>query len=203
MKRFLFLSILIIPVLLFAQDKNTGNTSEKKVFPVQSIDTDLFKVYNLSFNKMVPGYAGEVMEVEFQIKNLVEEPIELYIFIVASYEKHYKTTSSFESPSLDDPLKIKNIKVFPDDLTNFEYTEKDKSGKEKKVYIKYPKNIKAGVNAETGKPYMLDEDITFRTKFLSQYARKYYYFNEAIILIFDTNEELLYRQVFRLREKKR
>ena len=203
MKRFLSLLILIIPVLLYSQDKAAENTSGKKLFPVQAVKTDLFKIYNLSFNKTIPGYAGEVLEVEFQIKNLIELPHELYIFVIATYEKSYQTDSSFQSPSLDDPAQIKNIKVFPDDLSNFEYTEKDKSGNEKKLYIKYPKNIKAGVDPSTGKPYMLDENITFRTKFLSKYARKYYYFNEIAILIFDNKEELIYREVFKVKEKKR
>jgi len=203
MKRFLSLLILIIPVLLFSQDKTTQTPSGKKLFPVQAVSTKLFKLYNLSFNKMVPGYAGEVLEVEFQLKNLIEEPINLYIFVIATYEKSYKTDSSFQSPSLDDPAQIKNIKVFPDDITNFEYTEKDEAGNDKKVYIKYPKNVKAGVDPSTGKLYTLDEDITFRTNFLSKYARKYYYFNEITILIFDDKEELLYREVFTVKEKKR
>jgi hypothetical protein len=50
---------------------------------------------------------------------------------------------------------------------------------------------------------MLDDNITFRTKFLSKYARKYYYFNEISILIFDNKEELIYREVFKVKEKKR
>lgn len=203
MKRFLSLLILIIPVLLFSQEKAVQNTSEKKLFPVQAVGTNLFKIYNMSFNKMVPGYAGEVLEVEFQVKNMIEVPLELYIFVIATYENEFKTKSSFENPSLDEPLEIKNIKVFPDDLSNFEYTEKDKDGNDKTVFIKYPKNIKAGVDPATGKPYILDEDITFRTKFLSKYARKYYYFNEITILVFDNKEELLYRQLFKVKEKKR
>lgn len=201
MKRFLSLLIILIPVLLFSQETQT--LSGKKIFPVLAVKTDLFKVYNMSFNKTIPGYEGEVLEVEFQIKNLIEMPHELYIFVIATYEKSYKTDSSFQSPSLDDPAQIKNIKVFPDDLTNFEYTEKDQAGNEKKIYIKYPKNIKAGVDPSTGKPYMLDENITFRAKFLSKYARKYYYFNEISILIFDNKEELIYREVFKVKEKKR
>ena len=152
---------------------------------------------------MIPGYAGEVLEVEFQLRNMIEMPHELYIFVIATYEKSYKTDSSFQSPSLDDTNQIKNIKVFPDDLSNFEYSEKDQAGNDKKVYIKYPKNIKAGVNPETRKPYLLDENITFRTKFLSKYARRYYYFNEIAILIFDDKEELIYREVFKVKEKKR
>mgnify|MGYP000925467741 CR=1 FL=1 len=201
MKRFLSLLIILIPVLLFSQETQT--LSGKKIFPVLAVKTDLFKVYNMSFNKTIPGYEGEVLEVEFQIKNLIEMPHELYIFVIATYEKSYKTDSSFQSPSLDDLNQIKNIKVYPDDLSNFEYTEKDKSGNDIKVYIKHPKNIKAGVDPSTGKPYMLDDNITFRTKFLSKYARKYYYFNEISILIFDNKEELIYREVFKVKEKKR
>jgi len=203
MKRFLSLLILLIPMLLFSQEKSAENKSETKKLPVQSVNTTIFKIRNLDFNKIIPGYAGEELEVQFQLVNTMDVPIELYIFVIATYESQYKTKSSFESPSLDDKNLIKNIKVFPDDITNFEYAEKDSAGNEKKVYIKYPKNIKAGVDPATGKPYYLDEDLTFRTKFLSKYGRKYYYFNEVTILIFDTNEELLYRQMFKVKEKKR
>lgn len=203
MKRILTLLLLLIPLLLFAQEKGAENKSEKKQFPVQAVNTSIFKIRNLDFNKEIPGYAGEVLETQFQLINNMNTPIELYIFVIATYESQYKTKSSFESPSLDDKNLIKNIKVFPDDITNFEYAEKDTAGNEKKVYIKYPKNIKAGVDPATGKPYYLDEDLTFRTKFLSKYGRKYYYFNEVTILIFDTNEELLYRQMFKVKEKKR
>ncbi len=203
MKRFLFLLILIIPVLLYSQDKVSDNKSEKKPFPVQAYNTKLFQVNNISFNKTIPGYEGEVLEVEFQVKNQIKMDQELYIFVIATYESEYKTKSSFESPSLDDYERIKNISVYPDDLTNFEYNEKDSSGNEKKAYIRYPKNIKAGVDVSTGKPYLLDEDLTFRAKFLSKYSRKYYYFNEILILIFDSKEDLLYRQLFKVKEKKR
>lgn len=203
MKRFLSLLILIIPVLLFSQEKSGEDKSGKKPFPVLSYNTKLFEVYNMTFSKTVPGYAGEVLEVQFQIKNQIEAEQQLYIFVVATYESDYRTKSSFESPSLDDPSRIKNIKVFPDDLTNFQYTEKNKAGNEEQVYIKYPKNIKAGVNPATGKPYVLDEQLTFMTKFLSNYGRKYYFFNEILVLIFDEKEELLYRQLFKVKEQKR
>jgi hypothetical protein len=112
MKRFLSLLIILIPVLLFSQETQT--LSGKKIFPVLAVKTDLFKVYNMSFNKTIPGYEGEVLEVEFQIKNLIEMPHELYIFVIATYEKSYKTDSSFQSPSLDDLNQIKNIKVYPE-----------------------------------------------------------------------------------------
>ena len=177
MKRFLSLLIIIIPVLLFSQEKSAENKSEIKQYPVQAVGTKLFTIRNLDFNKMITSYEGEVLETQFQLVNQIDAPIELYIFVIATYESEYKTKSSFENPALEDNQLIKNIKVFPDDITNFEYTEKDKSGKEKKIYIKYPKNIKAGVNPATGKPYILDEDLTFRTKFISKYGRKYYYFN--------------------------
>ncbi|HPX91426.1 MAG TPA: hypothetical protein PKZ93_07925, partial [Spirochaetota bacterium] len=66
-----------------------------------------------------------------------------------------------------------------------------------------PKNIKAAVDPKTGKPYLLEESIIFRTKFLSQYRKNYYFFNEITVLIFDEGENLLYRQVFKVKEKKR
>lgn len=201
MKRILTLIIIMLfPVVVFSQEVSQ---QEKKVFPVQAVTTKLFTVKNISFNKLIPSSEGEVLEVEFEVENGINAPQNLYIFVIASYESSYKTKSSFESPSLEDPNEIKFIKAFPEDLSNFEYSQKDKSGAEKKVYIKYPKNIKAGVDPKTGKLYLLEESIIFRTKFLSQYRKNYYFFNEITVLIFDEGENLLYRQVFKVKEKKR
>ncbi|HOV07979.1 MAG TPA: hypothetical protein PK482_02575 [Spirochaetota bacterium] len=202
MKRILTLIIIMLfPVVGFSQGEQSQK--DKTIFPVQAVTTKLFTVKNISFNKLIPNSEGEVLEVEFEVENGINAPQNLYIFVIASYESSYKTKSSFESPSLEDPNEIKFIKAFPEDLSNFEYSQKDKSGAEKKVYIKYPKNIKAGVDPKTGKPYLLEESIIFRTKFLSQYRKNYYFFNEITVLIFDEGENLLYRQVFKVKEKKR
>lgn len=202
MKRF-FLLILTVLCYSFAFSQEAESQSQKKVFPVQAINTKLFTVKNISFNKLIPSSEGEVLEVEFEVENGINAKQNLYIFVIASYETKYKTKSSFESPSLDDLNEIKYIRAFPDDLSNFEYSEKDKNGNEKKTYIKYPKNIKAGIDPKTGKPYLLEDSIIFRTKFLSPYRKNYYFFNEITILIFDEGENLLYRQIFRVKEKKR
>ncbi|HPX90486.1 MAG TPA: hypothetical protein PKZ93_03115, partial [Spirochaetota bacterium] len=158
MKRILTLIIIMLfPVVGFSQGEQSQK--DKTIFPVQAVTTKLFTVKNISFNKLIPNSEGEVLEVEFEVENGINAPQNLYIFVIASYESSYKTKSSFESPSLEDPNEIKFIKAFPEDLSNFEYSQKDKSGAEKKVYIKYPKNIKAGVDPKTGKLYLLEESI--------------------------------------------
>lgn len=201
MKRILCLLLIIIPVFLFSQEKTTETGSEKKQFPVQAVKSDLFVLKNLSISKLVPNNDGEVLEVQFQLDNNINESMEFYIFIIATYEDKPRKTSSFESPSLEKDRTIKLIKTMPEDLSNFEYTEKDRTGNEKKLYIKYPKNVKAGVNPATGKPYTLgQEDLTVRASFLSKYQRVYYFYNEVAILIFDSKEQLVYNQFYKVKE---
>ena len=203
MKHLLISLFLITPVILFSQDKAADTKLDLKKQPILSISTELFKLKNLSFSRIQNDNSGEILETEFQIENLTDVSIDLYIFVIATYEKEYITKSSFEKPDLEDTALIKLIKVYPDDLANFEYTEKDSSGKEKKVYQKYPKNIKSGIDIKTGKPYTLSESLTFRSKHLSQYLRKYYFFNEITILIFDSDEKLLFRQNYTVKPVKR
>ncbi len=203
MKHLIITLFLIIPALLFSQDKSAGTTIDIKKEPVLSIFTDLFKLKNLSFAKEQPDNSGEVLETEFQLENLTNVSMDLYIFVIATHEKEYITKSSFERPDLDDKKLIKLIQVYPDDLSNYEYIVKDASGADKKIYQKYPKNIKAGINNITGKPYTLDDLLTFRSRILSKFLKNYYFFNQVTILIFDNEEKLLFRQSYAVKPIKR
>jgi len=199
MKRFVIIMFLLFPVLLFSQTAGNEGGVDFTSFPVQSVRSQYFTLKNLSFNKLVADIHGESVEVEFQIDNNIDMSQELYIFVIATYEKSYKTKSSFEDPRLDDPVAIKLFVPYPYDMANFEYMERDESGTEKKVMVKYPKDIKAGIDAETGKPYLLENTLTFRSRHLSKYGKKFHFFNEICILIFDKDEKLVYRQLYKLK----
>ena len=205
MKQFLISLFVIIPVVLFSQDKNSDDKLDIKKKPILSVASNVLSIKNLYFTKFQYDVGGEFLETVFQIENLTNAPLELYAFIIASYEKEYITKSSFESPELDDRILIKNIQTYPDDLTNFEYTETDEDGVEQKVYQKYPKNIKAGIDQDTGKPYVIEDIRIFRAKHFSQYAKKdYNFFNTITILLFNAeDEELIFSQNYMVRPVRR
>lgn len=203
MKHLIISLFLITPALLFSQEKISDSKIDLKKEPVLSIFTDLFKLKNLSFSRLQPDNTGEILETEFQLENLTNVSMDLYIFVIATYEKEYLTKSSFERPDLEDKNSVKLIQVYPDELSNYEYTVKDEAGVEKKVYQKYPKNIKAGIDKKTGKPYNLTDIITFRSRNFSKFMKQYYFFNQITILIFDSEEKLLFRQNYIVNPVKR
>jgi len=203
MKHFLISLFLIIPVFLFSQDKGISVKIDPKKIPVQSVRSELFKIIHLSISKLQPDNTGEVLETQFQIENQTNIPMDLYIFVIATYEKGYITKSSFEKPSLDDRDPIKFFVTYPDNVENYEYTEKKANGTEKKVYYKTPKNIRAGINKKTGKPYRLEDIITFSSRHFSKYRKNYFFFNQITILIFDTEEKLVFHQNYSLKPVKR
>lgn len=202
MKRLIVILFLLSPVMIFSQSTATEEKTDLTGFPVLSVRNESFNLINLSFNEFVSDIRGKTLEVEFQLESKLDFSQQYYIFIIATNEKSYQTTSSFESPSLDDPDEMKLIVPYPDDLTNFEYVEKDEKGADKKIYVKYPKNIKAGVDSITGQPYVLDDRLTFRSRHLSKYRKNFLYFNQVCILIFDSDEKLVYRQVYEVKAKK-
>jgi hypothetical protein len=163
----------------------------------------MFHVKDLSFTRLEYDAGGEFLETSFRIENLTNVPIELYIFVVATFEKGYIPYSSFESLELEDRNWTKNFKPFPDDLTNFEYTDKDEKGEEKKFYYKYPKNIKAGIDLATGKPYHIEEKFIFRGRHFNPYGKNYYFFNTITILIFDAaDEKLVFSQNYAVKPRR-
>lgn len=203
MKQLLISLFLITPVLLFSQDKGADNQFDIKKQPVLSVFTDLFKVKNVTFTREQRDNYGEILGTEFQLENLTNVSMDLYIFVIATYENEYITKSSFEKPELEDRNLIKLIQTYPDEVTNYEYTQKDSAGAEKKVYQKYPKNIKAGIDKNTGKAYKLEDSLTFRCRHFSKFMKKYYFFNEITLLIFDSDEKLIYRQNYSVKPVKR
>lgn len=203
MKHLLIAIFLITPVILFSQEKSADNKIDIRKEPVLSIYSNLFKFKNLDFSREQPDNSGEFLETNFQLENLTNVSMDLYIFVIATYEKDYYTISSFEKPDLEDTNTIKLIKTFPDDITNFEYIVKDSTGAEKKVYQKYPKNVKAGVDPQTGKPYNLKDITTFRCRHETKFMKNYYFFNQIAILIFDSEEKLIFRQNYTVSPVKR
>ena len=196
MKQFLISFFVIIPVVLFSQDKNSDNKPDITKRPILSVSSKAFNIKNLCFTKFQYSMEGETLETVFQIENLTNSPLQLYAFVVASYEKEYITKSSFESPDLDDKNLIKNIRAYPDDLANFEYVEKDENGVDQKVYYKYPKNIKAGTffdidGKDTGQPYVVNDSLIVRVNHFNKFMKNYYFFNTITILLFDAADETL------------
>ncbi len=202
MKRLIIILFLLFPVMIFSQNTTADRKTDLTSFPVQSVRNESFNLINLSFNEFVSDIRGKTLEVEFQLESKLDYSQQYYIFIIATHEQSYKTTSSFESPSLDDPDEMKLIVPFPEDLANFEYDSKDEKGADKKIYVKYPKNIKSGVDPITGQPYILDDRLTFRSRHLSKYRKNFLYFNQVCILIFDSDEELVYRQVYEVKSRR-
>jgi len=205
MKQLLISFFVIIPVVLFSQDKSTGDRLDIRNKPVLSVSSDLFKLRNMCFSKFQYDISGETLETVFQIENLTNAQLQFYIFVIATYENEYITKfSSFDSPIAQDGNLIKNIQAFPDDLANFEYTEGDENGVDRKVYQKYPKNIKAGIDQDTGKPYVVQDAVIFRAKHFSKFAKNYYFFNTITILIFDADDEkLVFSQNYKVRPIRR
>ena len=191
MKQFLISFFVIIPAVLFSQNQGSENRLDIKKRPTLSISSKFFTVKTLSFTKLQYDMSEEFLETVFRIENLTNTPIEFYAFVIASYESEYITRSSFESPDLEDRVLIKNIRAYPDDLTNFEYSEPDENGVEQKVYYKYPKNIKAGVEEVTGKPYVVNDAIIVRVRHYNKFVKNYYFFNTITILLFDAEDEKL------------
>ena len=199
--------MLLVPMILTAQaaDKKDepvkkSGTSKEKDFPTQMIKSDEFTIRHVSFNKKVdPAGRGELLQVDFQLENEVDVALDLYIHIIATHEELVWVYDSFgEKKLVPKKIETRYFRSLPDDRSLFEY---EIDGE--KSIVKYPKNIKAGVNNETGKPYHLSDYMAFRYEFLCHYRRKYSFFNKATILIFDDSEKLLFRQSYSLDKYRR
>lgn len=227
MKRTLIIIIFcLIPFLTYTQEKKETGTRdtgkpetqspEQKTtaivkkpadqIPVQSQYSNDFSIKNINFNRVIDkGGKGELLEVEFEISNNTDYPLDLYIFVIASYIKREKTLSSFERP-VPEELRIRSFVPYPDDINNFKYPindkdgtiKKDRHGRECYNYCEYPHEPKAGVDSTTGKPYHIKEKLFVRTYHLSEYRVNYFFFNRAIILAFDKDGKPVYRQLYEL-----
>ncbi len=204
--------IILLPVILLSQESTTdtktdttGSSQVKTQIPVQAQYSNRFKIRHVNFNKRIDLLGkGEILEIEFVIVNQTDNPIDLYIFTIATHETKRQKDSYFKMP-IDREKKL-NFVPYPMDLDNFRYPKtdykgnpvKDESGNQKMSFIKFPKNPKAGINKATGKPYHLENKLVVRTQHLSKYRVNYTYFNEATLLIFDKDGKPVFRQLYKL-----
>lgn len=212
MKKYIaMILLLMVPAVLFSQDeakKSPGQISTN--IPVLSQYSENFTIRNLYFNKRNHlGGKGEVLEVEFVLENLTDEPMDLYIFTIATFEKKEKTQSSFERP-VPQKERVRTFVTYPDDIANFSYPDtdeqgnvkKDKNGLEIQKLLKYPKNPKAGVDPLTGKPYRLKDRMHIITTHLSPFRMNYYFFNNLAVLVFDSDGKPVYRKLYEIKGKR-
>jgi hypothetical protein len=203
--------LLLLPGIVLSQGdaqndtKRQGRTTMN--IPVLSQYSSKFAIKNVDFNKVIDYKGrGEILEVQFILQNLTDEPMDLYIFTIATFEKAQRTRSSFEPP-IPPTQRIRSFVPYPFDLDNFKYplTDsrgniiRDSQGRERFKFVKFPKDPKEGIDPGTGKPYHLVDKLAVRTTHLSKYRVNYFFFNEVAILIFDSEGKPSFRQLYRLR----
>ncbi len=203
LRRALFIVVLLsIPMLNFAQE--APREKQEKIstnIPVQAQYSNNFKITEYYFNRKVDVKGrGEILEVEIVLENLTDNPLDLYIFTIATTEKIEKTKSSFEKP-VPEKERVRNFVPFPDEIKNFEYD--DPASKTGVLFVKFPKNPKAGISPETGKPYHLVDKLMVRTFHLCPYKRKYTFFNNVMILVFDGEGKPAFRKLYSLNGTRR
>ena len=179
----------------------------QKQIPVQAQYSNDFTVREIWFNRVIEkGGKGELLEVQFEVKNNTDYPLDLYIFVLASYVEKEKTDSSFERP-VPKQKRIRSFVPYPLDIENFKYpvqdakgdTVKNRHGREVFDYFEFPHDPKAGISPDTGKPYHIKEKLHVRTYHLSQYRVNYFFFNRVAILAFDKDGNPVYRQLYELK----
>ncbi len=211
MNRIYISAVLVLSAvtLLYSQEKQ--EQQGKDPVPVQAQYSDEIRVKGVNFNKKIDLTGkGEVLETEFIIENMTDDPIELYVFTLASYEKFIRNETSFDRP-MPPEERMKNFSAFPGSKDNFKYIVRENDGKPKKdgdghevyEYLKHPIDFKKGVNPDTGSVYRLTDRLVLRHEHLSPYRNNYFYFNEAAVLIFDSKGRLLFRQLYDLRSWRR
>lgn len=202
--------VLLIPALVFSQDTGKQQKSAKTNIPVLSQYSNSYAIRNLYFNKKIDiSGKGEILEVEFILENLTDDPMDIYLFTIATYEKVEKTRSSFEEP-VPPKERIRTFVSYPDDIQNFTHPVLDENGNPKKdqngldmvKLVKFPQNPKAGVDPNTGKPYHLTDKLVIRTTHLSPYRKNYFFFNNLAVLIFDNEGKPSYRKLFEIKGKR-
>lgn len=222
MKKYsIMLLAVMVPVILFSQEvkkeapPQKEETSKKQGdvmtnIPVQAQYSNNFEIKNLFFNKRTDlGGRGEILEVEFSLQNLTDDPMDVYIFTIATFEKVERTKSSFERP-VPKRERIRTFVPYPDDISNFSYQDTDEKGNVKKdnngmeivKLVKFPKDPKTGVDPKTGKPYHLVDKLQIYTTHLSKYRRNYYFFNNLAVLVFDGKGKPAYRKLFEIKGKR-
>jgi hypothetical protein len=213
-KKLILIVIITSPLVIYSQPEKEKKAEKgfiKSTIPVQSQYSNEFKIKNIYFNKRIDwGGKGDVLEVEFKIKNMIDDPQDLYIFIIATYEVEWKGRTSFQTP-VPRKERVLSFVPFPFDLKNFEYPDVDKNGNIKKdrkgremvKLVKFPKNPRAGTDPDTGKPYHLKDNLIIRTTHLSRYRNNYFFFNEVAVLVFNSEGKPAFRQLYELKGYRR
>ncbi len=207
---FMITSLMILFTgIVTAQNKDEEKEKNVKIkpVPIQAQYTDRFDIQNIYFNKRIDlKGVGEILEVELILRSHLDDPQELNIFVIASYEKKHRKETSFLHP-IPPQKKIKSFVPYPDDIKNFQYPYTDRNGKVRKdekgmdrlMFVKNPVDPKKGINPETGKPYLLKDKLVLRTRHLSKYRYDYFFFNEVAVLIYDKDGKPLFRQLYELK----
>ena len=197
---------VILPLLLsaaiFAQDK-TGNRAETGAGEVDNLPSQSFSTYYFDVEKFSVslGYdnfgRGELLNVEFGLRNKTDDDRELYIFAIATEEIDRTGPSSFkEIIESGDKTNFLNFVPYPvaAEDANKEYRHMknvnfrfrtEKNDNSPGMLHKFPRDPKLGVSPHTGKAYELKDTLYVKTSHLSRYRKNYVFFNHVTILIFD------------------
>jgi hypothetical protein len=192
-KLLIVIIVCVIPVLLFSQEKQKVGDQH---IPIGAQYSNSFEVSDIYFNRRIDTTGkGELLEVEMIVKNLTDDPMDLYVHVIATFEREEKTRSSFEMP-IPEKERIRSFVPFPGDKADYQYPHPEKN--DETILKKAPKNPKAGINPDTGKPYHLEDKLLIRTYHLSEYRTNYFFFNEVTILVYDSEGNPVFRQLYEI-----
>ncbi|MGL4370531.1 MAG: hypothetical protein ACRCUT_12790, partial [Spirochaetota bacterium] len=141
--------IFCLPMAVFAQSQpqsqaqqaqaKKADDQKKDKFPTQTVMNDDFSVSRPSFTRKGDNSGkGEIMEVSFDIQNNIDNPRNLYVFVIATYEDTKWVRNSFNTKnSYPEKVAIEYFVPFPDNQKNYEYEENGKT-----EIRKFPKDYK-------------------------------------------------------------
>ena len=202
MKKRFFIIVLIacLPLAVNAQspaqpEKPKQAEGKRDMFPPQTVLNSDFTVSRPSFTRKGDNAGkGEIIEVSFDIENSTDIPKDLYVFVIATYEKTKWIKDSFETKKVrPENVVIEYFTCYPDSRKNYEYEENGQT-----VLRKYPKDYKLGINPATGKIYTLKDKLIIRSEHLTEYRKNFAYFNNVTVVVYDDDGILKYRQTYAL-----
>ncbi len=216
-----FCILFIMSLAVYSQDSKApapGDDTALPDYPVQSIHPYEFTVNNFTVSRTYEQRGrGEILKVEFSLRNKTDDPMDLYVFAIATYETYGKGKAGVHGLNIEREIAaVRNFVPFPAkiekkdgmeivNLDNFKYSIG--SGESKKdVVLKFPRDPKLGVNPSTNAPYRLVDELYVKTMHYSPYRKNYHYFNHVTLLVFDVKKmnaekghvNPLFRQVYRI-----